>query len=92
MEDEQQATYHISAKSFYVSSQLSNNKKNSQLEERLHGEFLLKEMHAYKPMRWRTIRHVKLAANRMVASSGISRRCQEGCRWRLPMETNSNIS
>jgi hypothetical protein len=28
----------------------------------------------------------------MVASSGISRRCQEGCRWRLPMETNSSIS
>jgi hypothetical protein len=90
--NEQQATYHISAKLFYVSSQLSSNKKNSQPEEWLHGEFLLKEMHVYKPWRWRTIRHAKLAANRMVAVSGISQRCQEGCRWRVAMETNSSIS
>jgi hypothetical protein len=74
MADEQQAMDHISAKLFYVSSQLASNKKNSQPEERLHGEFLLKEMHAYKPWRWRTIKHAKLAANRMVAGSGISRR------------------
>jgi hypothetical protein len=92
MADEQQATCHISAKLFYVSSPLASNGKNSQPEEQLHGEIILKEMHAFKPWRWRTIRHVKLAANRMVAGSGISQRCQGGCVCQLPMEANSSIS
>jgi hypothetical protein len=38
MADEQQATCHISAKLFYVSSPLASNGKNNHPEEQLHEE------------------------------------------------------